>query len=122
MKTTLILSLFVILGYAIHYISKIRDAKTKQEVFPYRRQLKSSIASLIVILVIIPFRTHLIAFFPSLSLPGVIDNYILWFLIGYTGDSIIKNVMRSEKTMLSVPSTVEGEEETNKPTDKPLTT
>jgi len=117
MKTTLILSLFVTLGYVIHFIAKIRDAKTKQEVFPYRSQLITSITSLVAIIVTVPFRTHLIAFFPSLGAPGIIDNYILWFLIGYTGDSIIKNVMKSERTMLSVPSTVEGEEETNKPTD-----
>ena len=117
MKTTIILCLFVVLGYIIHFIAKVRDAKTKQEVFPYRSQLISSITSLTALIVIVPFRTQLIAFFPSLGTPGIIDNYILWFLIGYTGDSIVKNIMKSERTMLSVPSTIEGEEETNKPTD-----
>jgi len=104
MKLTIILCLFVLLGSVIHYLSKIWDAKTKHEKFNYNKQLLKSAINIPFLLLLVYFRTQLAAFQPTILSPEIVNNFIFWILIGYAGDSVIKNLRKSQRTMLNDPS------------------
>lgn len=98
-------------GVVVHFLLKIRDSMTKLEKFDWKRNLVFSGWVIVLVAVMVMFRLDFVSLLAKvgIDLGDVTDNKLLWFFIGYFGDSVWKNIENTGRQVLKV----------DPPTDQP---
>lgn len=109
METKIIFYFIAIAGVAFHLMMKYRDSYTKNEKFPWVKQLMFALFSVPTALILVYFKDVVIGLndidlTSNPKLVNIIEKLMqfLCFFIGYFADSVWKNVEATGRAKLNV--------------------
>lgn len=107
MRFQIAIYLSILVGIVLHFVSRMRDSHTKNEVFQWKDNLLFSFYVLIVTVATATFRFEISEFLGHIKIGGfdivvkqVINNYLFWVLIGFSGDVIWKELENVSQVIL----------------------
>ena len=94
MRFQLAIYLTAFAGIVFHFLVRYRDAYTKKEVFSWKDNILFSVYVLFAVMVMVTFRIEISNLLGKIGVDvtQILNSVLIWFFIGYFGDSVWKNV------------------------------
>ena len=94
MRFQLMIYLTAFIGIVFHFFVRYRDTYTKKEVFNWKDNILFSIYVTFVVMIMVTFCGEISGFISKtgIDVSQLANGGLVWFFIGYFGDSIWKNI------------------------------